>query len=106
MGMFPQGHRHPGKDPRNTPVKNGAGLIAVKAEADVVPVFIYRKNNKPRLFRKTYVLIGDPISYESFGYASGESGEYARITEIIFDRICTLGESFDPKSYKKSSKEI
>ena len=105
MGMFPQGHRHPGIDPRSTPVKNGAGLIAVKAEADVVPVYVYRKNNKPRLFRKTYVLIGDPISYESLGYTSGQSGEYARITEIIFDRICALGENFDPKSYKKPSKE-
>ena len=105
MGMFPQGHRHPGVDPRPTPVKNGAALICTRAEADVVPVYISRKNKKPRLFRKTYVLIGDPISYESFDYRSGENGEYARITGVIFDRICSLGENFDPKAYKKSTKE-
>ena len=105
MGMFPQGHRHPGVDPRTTPVKNGAALICTRAEADVVPVYILRKNNKPRLFRKTYAIIGDPIPYASFGYQPEENGEYARITGIIFDRICALGESFDPKAAKKSNKE-
>ncbi len=105
MGIFPQGHRHPGVDPRTTPTKNGAALICTRAEANVVPVYIRRKNNKPRLFRKTYVIIGDPIPYESFGYNPQESGEYARITGIIFDRICSLGEGFDPKAAKKSTKE-
>ncbi|MBR2353744.1 MAG: 1-acyl-sn-glycerol-3-phosphate acyltransferase [Clostridia bacterium] len=106
MGMFPQGHRHPGEDPRKTPLKNGAALISTRAGADVVPVFIKRKNNTPRLFRKTYVIIGDPIPYESFGYDPEATGEYARITGVIFDRICTLGEEFvDPKEAKKKEKE-
>ena len=106
MGMFPQGHRYPGVDPRTTPTKNGAALICTRAEADVVPIYIARKNNKPKLFRKTYVIIGDPIPYESFAYDPEASGEYARITEMIFDRICTLGESFvDPKIAKKHAKE-
>ncbi len=101
MGMFPQGHRHPGVDPRTTPTKNGAALIATRAEADVVPVYIARKNNKPRLFRRTYVIIGEPISYESFGYNPEGSGEYARVTGIIFDRICALGEGFSMERAKK-----
>ena len=107
MGMFPQGHRHPGVDPRTTPLKNGAALISTRASADVVPVYIARKNNVPKLFRRTYVIIGDPIPFESFGYDSSASGEYARISGMIFDRICTLGEEFvDPKTAKKQAKEV
>ena len=107
MGMFPQGHRHPSVDPRTTPLKNGAALISTRAGADVVPVYIARKNNVPKLFRRTYVIIGDLIPFESFGYDPAATGEYARISGIIFDRICTLGEEFvDPKTAKKQAKEV
>lgn len=106
MGMFPQGHRYPGEDPRDTPVKNGAALICSRAEADVVPVFIWRKDHKPKLFRRTYIIIGEKIPYESLGYDPNGTGEYARMTGIIFDRICTLGENFSPeKSRRRSSSD-
>ena len=101
MGLFPQGHRYPGKDPRSTPTKNGAALICTRTQADVVPVYIMRKNNTPKLFRKTYVIIGERIPFESFGYDPQATGEYARISGIIFDHICTLGENFSPELQKK-----
>ena len=94
MGIFPQGHRYPGQNPRETTTKNGAALICTRAEADVVPVYILRKNNTPKLFRKTYVIIGEKISFESLGFQTEVGGEYARITGVIFDRICSLGENF------------
>ena len=97
MGLFPQGHRYPGVDPRTTKVKNGAALISTKASADIVPVYIHKKNNTSKLFRRTYVVIGDKIPFESFGYDPEASGEYARISNIVFDRICTMGEEFREK---------
>ena len=100
LGIFPQGHRYPGEDPRTTKTKNGMALIATRAEADIVPCYIWRKNNKFRLFGRTYIIVGDPIAYETLGYDPEGSGEYARITEIVFDRICTMGEEFD-KSLKR-----
>lgn len=104
MGMFPQGHRYPGVDPRTTPVKNGAALICTRSEADVIPVFIARKNHTPKLFRRTYIIIGKKIPYESFAYDPDGSGEYARITNIIFDRICALGEEFAAERAKNEKK--
>ena len=89
VGIFPQGHRYPEVDPRNTPVKNGAGLIVERAECDVVPVYILRKNNKFMLFRRTYVIIGKRIPYEALA-SLGDKGE---ITKKIFDEICMLGEN-------------
>ena len=94
MGIFPQGHRYPGKNPRETATKNGAALICTRAEADVVPVYIMKKNNTHKLFRKTRVIIGEKIPFEELDYQPEANGEYARITGVIFDRVCSLGESF------------
>ena len=105
MGIFPQGHRYPGEDPRTTEVKNGAALICTRAQAPVVPVYIWRKSSKMRLFRRTYVIIGDIIPFESFEYNKDESGEYSRISAHIFDRICTLGEEFDASVKTKKNKK-
>ena len=105
MGMFPQGHRYAGVDPRTTPTKNGAALIATRAGADVIPTYIMRKNNAFKLFRRTWVVIGDPIPYEEFAYDPEANGEYARITGIIFDRICALGEGFTPAIGKQMRRE-
>ena len=101
LGVFPQGHRYPEQDPRETKTKNGAALIASRAGASIVPVYIWRKENKGGAFRKTYVIIGEIIPFDSLGFNKEESGEYARITAEIFDRICKLGEGFDPKNAKK-----
>ncbi|MBR2387237.1 MAG: 1-acyl-sn-glycerol-3-phosphate acyltransferase [Clostridia bacterium] len=89
VAMFPQGHRHPGVDPRNTPVKNGAGLICTRAECGVVPVYVLRKKNTFRLFKRTYVIIGEKIEKATLETL----GDNAAITEYIFDKICTLGEN-------------
>lgn len=106
MGMFPQGHRYPGVDPRTTSTKNGAALICTRTEADVVPVFIRRKKHTFKLFRRTHVVIGKPIPYESFAYDPAATGEYARITNKIFDEICNIGEEFDrTRAEKKQGKK-
>ena len=94
LGIFPQGHRYPCVDPRTTATKNGAALITARTGADVVPAYIMRKNNKFKLFRKTYVIIGERIPFEELAYDPDGSGEYARITSLIFDRVCTIGEEF------------
>ena len=95
LGIFPQGHRYPGEDPRGTKTKNGMALVATRTGADIVPVYIWRKNNTFKLFHRTYIIIGDVIKFEDLGYNSEASGEYARITDIVFDKICTLGEEFE-----------
>ncbi len=95
LGIFPQGHRYPGENPRDTKTKNGMALIATRAKADIVPCYIWRKNNRFKLFRRTYIIIGEPIAFDSLGYDTEASGEYARITSMVFDKICTLGEEFE-----------
>lgn len=110
MGIFPQGHRYVGVDPRETKPKNGVALVSTKTGADILPCYIWRKNNKFKLFRRTYVIIGDVIPFDSLNYTPEASGEYTRITNIAFDKICTLGEEFDAelkakKANKKANKK-
>ena len=92
VGIFPQGHRYMKVDPRTTTVKNGAAMLAVKAEAQVLPCYIKMKNNCWAPFRRVDVYIGSPIPFEELAYDPEAKGEYARISEYIFDRICTIGE--------------
>lgn len=93
VGMFPQGTRCAGQDPATTKVKPGAGMICVRSEATVLPVHIRTKNYKLRLFCKTELIIGKPIPYDSIKCEEGQSGEYAAVSQKIFDAILALGNA-------------
>lgn len=95
IGIFPQGHRQKGIDPRETEVKNGIGMIAAKAEANILPCYIKMKNRRWVLFRRVDVYVGKPIPFKDLNYDPEAPGEYARISKQIFDTICTLGESVE-----------
>ncbi len=90
--MFPQGTRRPDVDPRETPVRGGAGMIAFHTKADVLPVCLRTKSHHVKWFRRTDVIIGDLIPYEELPFEKGGIGEYQAASEYIFDRICRLGE--------------
>ena len=90
IGIFPQGHREPGKTPMEANLKTGAAMIAVKTQATVFPCCIKTTDNKFKLFRKIDVYYGKPIKFEELGYDHDASGEYLRITNLMFDRVCEL----------------
>ena len=97
VGIFPQGTRHRNVDPRETEVQHGVGLIAYRAKCDVVPVFIKTKNNHTHFFGKTEVHFGKVISYDELGFEKGGKEEYKKAAELIFDRVCSIGESLEDK---------
>lgn len=95
VAVFPQGHRYPGVEPASTPRKNGAGLIAYRAGADVIPVCIRTKNHKYGIFRRVEVIFGKPIDYNKLGIKNGGSEEYQHATDVVFSEIVNLG-GFEP----------
>lgn len=97
IGMFPQGHRRMKVDPRQTEVKTGVAMVAVRAKAMVLPCFIKTKKRKWTPFCRVDVYVGKPISFDELAYNSEQSGEYARIANYIFDKVCQIGESADAK---------
>ena len=92
MGIFPQGHRYNKVDPRKTSVKTGAAMIALKAGVPVLPVFIKVKNNKHFFLCRKEVIVGKPISIEEMNYNPEAPGEYQRVADYLFERVCELGD--------------
>ena len=92
VGMFPQGHRYNKVDPRKTPVKTGAAMIALKAGVPVLPVFIKVKNNKHFFLCRKEVIVGKHISIEELNYDPEAPGEYQRVADYLFERVCELGD--------------
>jgi len=90
VGIFPQGHRHGGEDPRTTEVKAGVGMIAYHAKVSVVPVFIDNKRMKTGMFRRNTLIVGKPVSFDELGFVSGGRTEYMNAARLIFDRVCEL----------------
>lgn len=95
VGLFPQGHRYNEVDPRKTPVKTGAAMIALKAGVPILPVYIHVKDNRHFPFCKKTVIVGKPITVEEMNYDPAAPGEYRRVTEYVFERLCELGDQYD-----------
>lgn len=74
IGIFPQGKRIPREDPLPSQAMGGLMVIAGGAKADILPVSILTKGNKPRLFRRVTVIIGKPIPYGEYRAVEKESG--------------------------------
>ena len=93
IGIFPQGTRCPFKNPRDTEVKDGIGMIASRAGVGFMHVYIKTKREKLSIFRRTKIIIGEYISPEELTCDKTGREKYAHISNYVFDKVCTLGES-------------
>jgi len=85
--VYPQGHRNPGKHPKDTVVHNGVGLISYKAKCDVIPVGFFGKGWKLRPFRENHIIFGKVIKYVEMPFEHGTTAEFKEATDIIFNGI-------------------
>ena len=89
--MFPQGTRRKFVNPATTPVRSGVGMVAYHTGCDVLPVFIQTKGNHVRIFKKTHIIIGKPISNSDFAFEKGGRTEYDSAAGRVFYEVCALG---------------
>ena len=59
--IYPEGTRNKQSDDKLQDVKSGLITFASKGECDIVPMIMYRK---PKIFRKNYIIVGEPIKIE------------------------------------------
>ena len=104
IGIFPQGTRYPGKDPRETKARIGVGMIQSYAAADILPIYIRVKDNTPKFFRRKTVIIGKPISAAEIGKEGRGPAEYERISNYIFEQICRVGDDYEKSVKNKRAK--
>jgi len=98
VGMFPQGTRCNGKNPIETKVRSGVGMIAVRANVGVLPIYIDTKDFKSSLFGHKRIIIGNPISTETIKNLHDEGADYNKISQYIFNNICSLGGIYQEES--------
>lgn len=97
VGIFPQGTRQPYKDPRQTPLRDGAGMVALKAGVGILPVAIKTKRGKLSIFRKAEVIIGEYIDPSTLDLQGTPKEQYTALTHYAFDKVCEMLESTDKK---------
>ena len=98
--LFPQGTRCPDVEPKTTEPKGGAAMLARYAKATIVPIGLYTKNYRIKLFRKIYVNIGKPITYEEMNF-TGAREDYDNVINRVFADICALCDKAKEDAYGK-----
>ena len=105
VGMFPQGTRYSGIEPKDSKVKGGVGMILSRVETDILPIAIITKGNKFKLGNKVYVVLGDVIKFNEIEFKEKKREEFDRISKLVFDRICILHEQYAYLKEDKDSKK-
>lgn len=85
--LFPEGKRVYDANLADHEVKTGVAMISMRAGAPIVPIYL---SPDKKLFRRTFVKIGDPIIPEKREGSSSDN--YKRIATDAFNAICALKE--------------
>lgn len=89
--IFPEGTRNDPENMQLQPLQPGAVTFALKGECAIIPMAIHKKI-KP--FRRTYMLVGDPIDLSAFaGMRPREAREGA--TELLYNAMVLLKAQLD-----------
>lgn len=92
IGIYPQGTRIPLKPPHKEDAMGGLGLLVSIAKCPVLPMAIVTKAHRPRPFRKTLVVIGKPLSYETVTEENGVHRSKQEMAEFCFSETVRLYE--------------
>lgn len=86
LGIFPEGTRVKEFKPENA--KAGVALLAVRAKAPVLPVFI---TSTYKLFGPLVITIGEPEDYAANNPGKLDNEKYTELSQDILTRIYSLG---------------
>ncbi len=86
------------------PFERGAAALAIKAKVPVVPIMLY---TKPRYFRKTHVLVGEPFEFTEYYGKKLTEADYEEADNRIRDTLLALhaGHTEFLANKKKKKKE-
>lgn len=89
--IFPEGMRNKTGSKEMLEIKEGTSLFAIKTQSPIIPMMYY----KPiKLFRRTYLMIGNPISLEEF-YDNNNSESREIATRKIQNAMIDLRQQLD-----------
>ncbi len=84
--IFPEGTRNK-TGVELQPFRHGAAAIAIKAKAPIVPIMMYKK---PRYFRMSHILIGEPIELSEYYDRKLTQEDYNEADAKLFETMLAL----------------
>lgn len=91
LSMFPEGTRNKVSDETFLPFHGGAAMIAIKTKTPIVPIVIC---NRPKAFRMTHVVVGEPVELTEYYGRKLTAEEYAEADEKLVALLYSLKEQF------------
>lgn len=87
LGIFPEGTRV--RNGEDVSAKAGVSMLALRGKVPVVPGVIV---GDYKLFRKVYIIFGEPVSLEKYYDTKQSSEDLLRISGEILDEIKKMSE--------------
>ena len=84
--IFPEGTRNK-TGVELQPFRHGAAAIAIKSKAPIIPMMLY---SKPRFFRMTHVLMGEPIELSEYYDKKLTEEDYAEADMKLYNVMLNL----------------
>ncbi len=82
--IFPEGTRNKTGTTDLQEIKGGAVVFAVRAKCPIVPAMLLKK---PRLFRKTKIIVGKPFELSEFYEKKLSDEDIAKMEEIVREKM-------------------
>lgn len=100
--IFPEGTRNK-TEAEMLPFHHGAAAIAIKCKTPILPIMMYKR---PRFFRRTHVLIGEPFELTEYYDRKLTEADFAeadnKIRDIMLDMRKQHAEYLENKKKKKA----
>ncbi len=101
ISMFPEGTRNKVSEEEFLPFHGGAALIAIKTKTPVIPFVIC---SRPRIFRRTHVVFGEPVELSEYYGRKLTSADYQEADEKLKQRLYDMREQFRSSRGKKRAR--
>lgn len=87
LSLFPEGTRNKVSEEEFLPFHGGAALLAIKTQTPIIPFVIC---TRPRVFRMTHIVFGEPMELSEFYGKKLSSEDYNRADELLKNRLYEL----------------
>lgn len=91
IAIFPEGTRNKQSDDEFLPFHGGAAMLAIKTKTPVIPMVIC---NRPHPFRRTHVMIGEPMELSEYYGRKLTTEEYEAADKALERKLYELREEF------------
>ncbi len=100
VSIFPEGTRNKVSDEEFLPFHGGAALLAIKTKTPVIPFVLC---NRPRVFRRTHVVFGEPMELSEYYGRKLTQADYDEADEKLKAKLYALRE--EHRAMLKAKKE-